>query len=888
MSPGSQPRSAASPEYAELVDILTRGGAGGAIVLGGPGMGKTSLVQAAMARPGIAPPVLRLHCSTTLTSVPYGALSPYLSSLERVEDPVQVLREISTIVGNARTEKTPPTVLVEDAQFLDPESSFVLSMLVENSAIKLIAIGAGRIDGESTLFSLTDSGLLSTIVVQPLEVEGIRRLAQALTGGRLTEGTLQVIRSMTGGNASLVRAFVQSCLSQGVLVRDEGSAAGELWVLARLSPETDDALVEVVRDIHSFLPERQQRILELLALGGPQSRALLVACEGSDYRHLLESGVLTVQRDGMIRFGAEIHGLVLRHLVAPGRSAKLHAVWDTHRRELQPDLNPEQVLWSLEVRAEVPSAEVLEAVETANDELDYPLAWKLCSISGVGTASDRGALAECRTLLGLGRFYSARAKLGQLTRSTADTLIGQRALTMLRLALIRQGGDDTETVHLPEQWRAGTRELENRAEFTLIQEEYARTTEVVELWRAAQEARSGESLRAQAERILDQPRLSSENRTVALLVLSDLYSVEGKTDTALGFARQAMAELDQNAALNGNYQLHVLLRIGWNLVFSGRYAEAEEFVSQRAGSTVRTLLHRRGTLSLIRGIAQLLKGQTEQARITLAEVKAEFRLREPSRVVLAEMFQELARDRRLTGAQFGAEQRQPPGPSGAMGQDPAEADVSRRMLYRAVAAGLGGPGHETLEDFPLIAREVLFLAEERLQADPEPEADLNAQLAGLVLEMEGTRAQLLGRLAAAHGGSGSAEDLRDLACDATQAQEYHVAVEAMAKSANLYVEVGDNRNCGMVLRELTQLLRSHQVTAGPYAVRALAMAELTTREEEIVELARGGRNNAEIARILTVSQRTVEGHLYRVFAKLGINDRSELTGLPLLAGTSRD
>lgn len=63
---------------------------------------------------------------------------------------------------------------------------------------------------------------------------------------------------------------------------------------------------------------------------------------------------------------------------------------------------------------------------------------------------------------------------------------------------------------------------------------------------------------------------------------------------------------------------------------------------------------------------------------------------------------------------------------------------------------------------------------------------------------------------------------------------------------------------------------------GKYISRVMALTELTAREAVIVDLARKGMNNAQIARALTVSQRTVEGHLYRVFSKLGISERAEL------------
>lgn len=52
--------------------------------------------------------------------------------------------------------------------------------------------------------------------------------------------------------------------------------------------------------------------------------------------------------------------------------------------------------------------------------------------------------------------------------------------------------------------------------------------------------------------------------------------------------------------------------------------------------------------------------------------------------------------------------------------------------------------------------------------------------------------------------------------------------------------------------------------------------ELTAREASVVELARIGRSNKEIAGQLWISVNTVETHLQRAFAKLGVTTRAEL------------
>jgi DNA-binding CsgD family transcriptional regulator len=51
------------------------------------------------------------------------------------------------------------------------------------------------------------------------------------------------------------------------------------------------------------------------------------------------------------------------------------------------------------------------------------------------------------------------------------------------------------------------------------------------------------------------------------------------------------------------------------------------------------------------------------------------------------------------------------------------------------------------------------------------------------------------------------------------------------------------------------------------------------RERQIVMLVVAGLSNRQIADRLVISVRTVEGHLYRVFTKLGINSREQLVQL---------
>jgi DNA-binding NarL/FixJ family response regulator len=54
-----------------------------------------------------------------------------------------------------------------------------------------------------------------------------------------------------------------------------------------------------------------------------------------------------------------------------------------------------------------------------------------------------------------------------------------------------------------------------------------------------------------------------------------------------------------------------------------------------------------------------------------------------------------------------------------------------------------------------------------------------------------------------------------------------------------------------------------------------AFPELTEREREVLELISRGRSNADIARELYVSDKTVRNHVSNIFAKLRVADRAE-------------
>jgi DNA-binding NarL/FixJ family response regulator len=70
-----------------------------------------------------------------------------------------------------------------------------------------------------------------------------------------------------------------------------------------------------------------------------------------------------------------------------------------------------------------------------------------------------------------------------------------------------------------------------------------------------------------------------------------------------------------------------------------------------------------------------------------------------------------------------------------------------------------------------------------------------------------------------------------------------------------------------------------QQAAGPlmrsYGAPGSGIDQLTTREREVLTELATGKSNREIARALTVSEKTVKAHVSAVLAKLGVQDRTQ-------------
>jgi DNA-binding NarL/FixJ family response regulator len=79
---------------------------------------------------------------------------------------------------------------------------------------------------------------------------------------------------------------------------------------------------------------------------------------------------------------------------------------------------------------------------------------------------------------------------------------------------------------------------------------------------------------------------------------------------------------------------------------------------------------------------------------------------------------------------------------------------------------------------------------------------------------------------------------------------------------------------GLIAPSVTRKLIEEFVRAAPAPARPTsALATLTPREREVLDLMVAGRSNTEIAESLVLSEATVKTHVGRVLMKLGLRDR---------------
>ena len=106
-----------------------------------------------------------------------------------------------------------------------------------------------------------------------------------------------------------------------------------------------------------------------------------------------------------------------------------------------------------------------------------------------------------------------------------------------------------------------------------------------------------------------------------------------------------------------------------------------------------------------------------------------------------------------------------------------------------------------------------------------------------------------------------------------------LAAETATEATHALQRDGDQRGAAAMRARASLLVDACESAHTPALVTSESPIPLTSREREICTLAATGASSPEIASKLFLSVRTVNNHLQRAYAKLGVTNRRELAAV---------
>jgi DNA-binding NarL/FixJ family response regulator len=134
-----------------------------------------------------------------------------------------------------------------------------------------------------------------------------------------------------------------------------------------------------------------------------------------------------------------------------------------------------------------------------------------------------------------------------------------------------------------------------------------------------------------------------------------------------------------------------------------------------------------------------------------------------------------------------------------------------------------------------------------------------------------------GRLAQAHGralADGDATALSEVAGEMAHLEMMGSAADAFAQASGAYARKGDRKH---ELESRANAATYRKSSSTPILEQVLRPLPLSGREREIAVMVADGLSNKAIAERLSLSVRTVEGHIYSACTKLDVSDRAMLS-----------
>ncbi|KUM40375.1 LuxR family transcriptional regulator [Arthrobacter sp. EpRS71] len=867
------------------MEILRQEGAGAVLLVADPGIGKTALAAEIAARLAGEMVVMRIHGSPALSAVPYGVLAPYLLDLpvEQATSPVAILREFWSQFERRRGgDGARLLLIVDDAHDLDEGSTQILAELVTAGWARLVATSRPRPGLPAALLQLWYDGLAERLELHPLDKENVTELAEKTLGGAVMTSAAGILHTMSEGNPLLLHCLLEDSKTDGNLVRRNG-----VWLLTRALSGSGESLAEVVRNRVLRTSEAEREAMYVIALSEPVPAPVVDMQVGRDTVRALMDNRLVISSNGPggpLKMWHPLYSEALRQIVSPARSLQI-------RQRMVQQLPAEPftaegllrtVSWALDCGDAVDDEQLLEAAFLAAKTHQHPLA-----IAAADKVRSDALLPRARAVMALVNYvdgdYRGAVQLLEAGSGFLDADASVPLGASLLWAAARAAAGDSPADIVADAWTAakalmGERELADPAPLTI--EGNVRALEVAAL------AKDGhyEELRESLDRFTDEFAKDgcdlAAHRMFLRAMQCELLTVEGQAVEAMDAGREALLLLDEHHQEHLYLSDFVLLRYTLAALESGDWEAAGTGLDRYAAASASGLIYFGGDIEALKGLSLLRQGRLEKAVELLTPAVEALQLSDPLQL------------RSLgTALAFYAAAKS------------GNTQLARRLESEQGATAAGGAYVEALAElFRLAGEELLTTGQglQKLRDLPEiPESGHLHRQPGILLQNLVLRAEL--------GDVQAMESLRETASSmagswatgwaSLAAAQLSGEGQGLVNAGNLLAATGmpgpaavafdkaaltfdaegkrPEARQAAVLRDVSEAGLGDALAHDPHA-EADRSVPLTRREQDIVALAVSGLTDRQIAEKLMVSVRTVEGHLYRSYAKLGIRRREDL------------
>jgi DNA-binding CsgD family transcriptional regulator len=833
----------------------------GIVLAGLAGVGKTRLARAAAdmaARAGWA--VRRVAGTAAGRHVTLGAFARWADDTDT--SPLRLARKVLAELA-AGTRGAPLLVAVDDAHLLDDLSALVVHQLVlQDMASVIVTIRTG-VTAPDAVTALWKDGLLRRLELRPLSRNESDHLLMTVLDGPLAVGCAERMWRLSRGNVLFLHHLVDHERESGRLAKVDGE-----WRWAG-TPSASPSLVELVEQQIGAVPDEVREVVDLVAIAEPIGRELLMtladpqAIEAAEQRELISAASTA----DAVCVGHPLYSEIRLSRCGPMRLRRLRGQVATAMA--QADVGDPLRLGLLWLESDLsPDAAVLSrAAKVAASRLDLRVAERLCRETIAAQPSPAAKLLLTHILFLQEKGEAAQEILDTLG-SSESAVPGFLDGVILRAAVLMwplQKPD--EAVALIEAAMTPGDEDRNHS---------LRTFRAVGHMMAAEPAETIQVMAA-----VDYDRLDDIGRvvghTVETIALGDLGCAKEATQTAsAGYRVQAESAHD---AIHGTglaeFHAYALLAAGY---VDEAVAVAEREVARCADFPGMPQWMALAAL----GMTAIGKGDLSAAVRYLHSANAGFghtgdtggvfyRIRIPQ---IEAMARSGGIDAAVAASDATALSRHPTWKYLESTYLLATAWVSAAQGRTSEARNITARAAQFARTHGQLAREVLCLQ----TAVQFGDTDGAARLAELATRVEGPRAPLSARYARDLA-TADATGLDAVSRDFEAMGDVLAAADAAAQAATLHRRDG-HRGSALTSSSRAQLLAKQ---CGGAVSPALAAAKLplpfTRREHEITRLLSHGLSNKEIAEALSLSVRTVEGHVYQASTKVGISSRSELSAL---------